>query len=794
MDTINQKNQVIGNKKEHSVNVLDILKYLLHNWKWFALSILVFGGYYYYQYSKTPFVYNSSEIVIVKTPSNTPTTARITRSFGANTISVKDELLQLKSKELMRLVVDRINADKSYKVHRGLRDYELYKKSPVQVQVEGKSSEDSYSFTVVPVDANNVIIKNWNPENKDKEIKVALNRLTLTPVGKVLITPSKYYTKDYYEVEIQVAKLPREAVMGSFVGNLTINQIEEEASLLQLTIKDDSPERAADILTSLITVYNDVFLQDKGKIAENTANFIKDRLAIIEGELGAVESNVENLKVANQGIDVATAGGLYLNEKNQYKTEGAKIETDIRLAEMMRSYLNNRGKQNNLIPNNTGLVDSGVEGQIAEYNKALLKRNRLAEGGNSSNPVVLDLDDALAAMRTNISRAVDNALRGLNVKLNNTRQEEGIAQGKMLQMPQKERTMVSVERQRRVKEDLYMFLLNKREENALNEAVTEANLRIVDPPVATDSPIYPSRTKKVMTGVAMGAVLPAVVLLSMLMLNTGVRGRQDLENVLTVPFLGEIPLARGRKQGNGDVLVSQSGRDPLTEAFRILRTNINFMTKNEHPPKVITFTSFSAGVGKTFSVLNLAATLSYLDKKVVVLDLDLRKGTLSSRTGLLHGKGTSHYLSNSSIKISDILHKSEVAEGVDFIPIGAIAPNPVELLLGKRLDELITELKGMYDYVIIDGVPTGVVADASIIDRVADLTLFIIRIGKMDRRQLPEIEKLYQEKKLSNLAIVLNGMKLNGYGYGYGGYGYGSYGYGYGEEKKKSIFDWFKRS
>ncbi|HIC8925016.1 TPA: GumC family protein [Elizabethkingia anophelis] len=792
MDAINQKNQMIGNKKEHSVNVLDILKYLLHNWKWFALSILVFGGYYYYQYSKTPFVYNSSEIVIVKTPSNTPTTARITRSFGANTISVKDELLQLKSKELMRLVVDKIDADKSYKVHKGLRDYELYKKSPIQVKVEGKSSEDSYNFTVVPVDANNVIIKNWNQASKDKEIKVALNSLTLTPVGKMLIIPSKYYKKDYYGEEIQVTKFPREAVMGSFVGNLTINQIEEEASLLQLTIKDDSPDRAADILTSLITVYNDVFLQDKGKIAENTANFIKDRLAIIEGELGAVESNVENLKIANQGIDVATAGSLYLNEKNQYKSEGTKIETDIRLAEMMRSYLMNKGKQNNLIPNNTGLVDSGVEGQIAEYNKALLKRNRLAEGGNSSNPVVLDLDDALGAMRTNISRAVDNALRGLNIKLNNTKQEESVAQGKMLQMPQKERTMVSVERQRRVKEDLYMFLLNKREENALNEAVTEANLRIVDPPVATDSPIYPSRTKKVMTGVAIGAVLPAVVLLSMLMLNTGVRGRQDLENVLSVPFLGEIPLARNRRQGNSDVLVSQSGRDPLTEAFRILRTNINFMTKDEHPPKVITFTSFSAGVGKTFSVLNLAATLSYLDKKVVVLDL--RKGTLSSRTGLLHGKGTSHYLSNPSIKISEILHKSEVAEGVDFIPIGAIAPNPVELLLGKRLDELIKELKGMYDYVIIDGVPTGVVADASIIDRVADLTLFIIRIGKMDRRQLPEIEKLYQEKKLSNLAIVLNGMKLNGYGYGYGGYGYGSYGYGYGEEKKKSVFDLFKRS
>ncbi|HFK5521098.1 TPA: GumC family protein [Elizabethkingia anophelis] len=725
---------------------------------------------------------------MIKTPSNTPTTARITRSFGGGGVSVKDEILQLKSKELMRQVIDKVGADKSYKIHSGLRDNELYKKSPVQVKVEGKTHADSYGFTVTPVDTRYVLLKKWN-ETSDEELKIELNRWVVTPVGKVFITPTKFYSKDYYGKDIQVTKLPREAVMGYFIANLKIKQMDEDTSLLQVSMDDVSSDRADDMLTTLINVYNEVYLQDKNKIAINTADFIKERLAIIEGELGAVESNIENLKIANQGMDVATSGNMYLSESNQYKTEGTKIETDIRLAEMM--HLTNKNKRNALIPNNTGLVDTGVESQIAEYNTALLKRNRLAEGGNSANPVVLDMDESLNAMRNNISRAVDNALKGLNIKLNNARQEGRTAQAKVLQMPQKERTMLSIERQHKVKEELYLFLLNKREENALNEAITEANLRIVDPPVGDAYPIYPNRLKKLFTGVAIGTVLPMIVLLSLLLLNTAVRGRQDLENVLSVPFLGEIPLARNRRQGNGDVLVSQSGRDPLTEAFRILRTNINFMTKDEHPPKVITFTSFSAGVGKTFSVLNLAATLSYLDKKVVVLDLDLRKGTLSSRTGLLHGKGTSHYLSNPSIKISEILHKSEVAEGVDFIPIGAIAPNPVELLLGKRLDELITELKGMYDYVIIDGVPTGVVADASIIDRVADLTLFIIRIGKMDRRQLPEIEKLYQEKKLSNLAIVLNGLKLNGYGYGYGGYGYGSYGYG--EEKKKSVFDWFKR-
>lgn len=312
----------------------------------------------------------------------------------------------------------------------------------------------------------------------------------------MLVTPSKYYLPNYYGEDIQVTKYPREAMMGQFVGSLKIQQMDEDASLLQITMEDRSTARAADVLTTLIDVYNSVYLQDKNTIAQNTANFIKDRLAIIEGELGAVELNIEDIKIANQGVDVATVGGMYFGEVNQHKSDMKGIETNMRLVEMMRSYLNNKGKKNSLIPNNTGLVDAGVENEIAEYNTVLLKRNRLAQGGNSSNPVVLDTDDALNAMRNNISRAVDNALKGQTIKLNNAIQEEKVARGKMLQMPRKERTMLSIERQRRVKEDLYMFLLNKREENALNEAVTEANLRVIDAPVGSDMPIYPNRLKK----------------------------------------------------------------------------------------------------------------------------------------------------------------------------------------------------------------------------------------------------------------------------------------------------------
>jgi len=787
MDKTHEKKYLDTPHKEQSVNILDIFKYLAFHWKWFVLSILVFGGYYAYQYSKTTFMYSQSQTVMIKTPTNTPATARITKTNAAlNSVSVASEILQLRSKELMRQTIGRVEADVSYSVKRGLRVYELYKKSPVKVQLIGKSPDAGYAFTVTPLDTKTVMLKNWDETNG--EIKVALNKEVKTPFGRVFITPNENYKKATFGEDIRVTKYPIESLVSYFMGNLVITQMEQDASLLQITLQDSSPERAANLITTLITVYNEISLSDKNQIGVNTANFIRERLAIIESELGTVESSIERLRTSNQGVDVATAGQMYLTDSRQFQSERTKIETDIKLAQMMREYLTNKSKQNDLIPNNTGLVDASVEGQIVEYNSTVLRRNRLVEGSSSGNPVVQDLDRALSSMRSNIDRAVDNTLGGLNIKMNNVSKEERQARGKAMQVPEKQRVMLSVERQQKVKEELYLFLLNKREENAINQAMTDDNIRIIDPAYGSDAPVYPSRFKKVGTGIGIGIVLPAVVLLLMLMLNTGVRGRKDIEEATSVPFLGEIPLVQQRKKDGGDILVTKTGREPLTEAFRILRTNINFMTKGGVPPKVITFTSFSKGVGKTFSALNLATTLSYLDKKVAVVDLDLRKGTLTSRMKIGTGKGISHYLSNPEVQIEDIVYHCDVATNMDFFPIGVVAPNPVELLLDSRLDQLINELKSRYDYVIVDGVPVGIVADASIVDRISELTLFIVRVGRMDRRQLPELEKIYQEGKLSHMAIVLNGLKLGTSGYGYG-YGYGNYGYGYGYgDDKKSLW------
>jgi len=782
-----------GDKRNNAINILDVFKYLLIHWKWLVLSVFCFGAYFYYQYSKSPFIYSSSETVVIKTAMNTPATARLTTTNSSfNSVSVTSEILQLKSKELMRETVARIGAETSYSVRKGLRQIELYKHSPVLIQPAQITAATQFELTVIPVDKTTVLLKNFGGQTVGPELKVALNTEVNTPLGRLTIIPTAYYTAAAFAEPIQVHRYDRNAMANYFMGNLKITQLEDDASVLLVTIEDQNPNRAADLITEMITVYNEISLKDKNQIGRNTANFINERIAIIQSELGSVESNIERLRESNQGVNVETAGEMYLSDSRQFQTERTKVETDRTLAQMMQQHLRSEGKQDELIPNNTGLVDASVESQIAEYNRTLLRKNRLVEGSSTANPVVQDLDKALNAMRGNIGRAVDNAVAGLGIKIQNAQKEENRARGKALQVPQKQRIMLSVERQQKVKEELYLYLLNKREENALNQAMTEDNIRVIDPASVALGPIAPNKLRKVAIGVGIGVVLPTAVFLMMLLFNMGVRNRKDVEDVLSIPFLGEIPQSRNRSKQR-PVLVEKTGRDPLTEAFRILRTNINFMSVNGVIPKVITFTSFGIEVGKTFSAINLSATLSFLEKRVVVVDLDLRKGTLSARMGLSNTQGCSHYLSDANVQLDEIIHRLPELDYLDCVPIGLIAPNPVELLLSPRLDQLINALRERYDYVVVDGVPLGIVADASIVDRISDLTLFMIRTGKMDRRQLPDIEKIYRERKLTNMAIALNGLKLEGGGYGYGTYGYG-YGYGYGYvEQEKGLKGWWRK-
>lgn len=773
-----------SNKNDQGLNIVDLFMYLASQWKWFLLSILICGGIAWYNYARAPLVYFRSATVIIKDPSNKASTSGLDRFDNfINKVNVANEILQFRSKKLMREVVQRVHADVSYQIKDGLRSNELYNESPVLVSLPDALPEQSFSFTMTLKDAKTVTLSDFSGIEAKPSYEMALNDTVAIIEGmNVVVTATNYLRDSWLNTPIRVQKLPVESMVNYYKNALGIQQEEEEASILTLALKDSSPARAEDVLNTLITVYNEEAIKEKNQVAVNTANFINERLIIIERELGNVESNLESFKQRNQIVDIASSAGMYMTESQKYNADAMELETQLRLANFIKDYLTDPGKETDLIPSNTGISDMNIENQISLYNAAKLKRDHLIDDSSVNNPVVQELNNSLRAMKQSIIRAVDNMIVSLNVKRNDAQNREMRAQDRVTAIPTKERQMLSIERQQKIKEALYLFLLNKREENALSQAMADNNARVIDGAEGSNAPISPNRNRILLLGLLVGIALPGVVCLAILFMDTRVHGRKDIEGATSVPYLGEIPLDKeAMKDHRKKVMaVKEQGDDIVSEAFRILRTNMAFLSKKDKPAQVITFTSFNIGAGKTFIARNLSMSLAYLKKRVVMVDLDIRKGTLSRHFGHYH-VGVTNYLSDNTVKVDDIIQHQE---GFDLIPAGILAPNPAELLMDNRLDELMNELRARYDYIIADNVPVGLIADATIANRIADLTIFVVRAGKLDRRQLPDIEKLYQEKKLKNMALVLNGANLERHGYGYSyGYGYG-YGYGYKNHSK----------
>lgn len=775
-----------GKNNEQGLNVVDLLAFFASKWKWFLLSVALCGGMAWLWYACTPFTYFSSATVIIKDPSNKTTTAAgLDRyDYVVNKVNVANEILQFRSKRLMREVVQRIHADVSYQMKDGLRYNELYTRSPVTVSFPGMLPAQALAFTLTLKDKESVVLSGFEGADEERTWTVRLNDTLTIEGSRIVVTPSNFFAPRWKGVDIKVRKSPVDAVAAAYQGGLGIRQEEDEASILTLSLKDSSPQRAEDVVNTLIAVYNEAALKDKNQVAVNTANFINERLVIIGQELGDVETDLETFKRVNQVVDIETSANMYMNESQKYNTDAFELETQLRLAGYIKEYLTDPKNDTELIPANTGISDMNIENQIARYNTAKLQRDKLAGESSESNPVVEELNNLLRATKQNIIRAVDNLIVSIEVKRTDAQSREQRAQGRVAAIPTKERQMLSIERQQKIKESLYLFLLNRREENALSQAMADNNARIIDSAEATGFPIAPRRNRILLLGILAGVAMPALWCLGILFMDTRVRSRKDLEGVLTVPYLGEIPLDReGGKKGKSRRVPAVYGSegDIVAEAFRILRTNMQFMARHGRPMQVITFTSLNEGAGKTFISGNLAMSFVQAKKRVILIDLDIRRGTLS-HIYRLQKRGMTNYLADASLTADDIIQHQEK---FDIIAAGNVAPNPAELLMDERLDQLIAELRKRYDYIVVDSVPIGIIADATIANRIADLTVFVARAGKLDRRQLPDIEQIYQEQKLHNMALVLNGADYrHRYGYHYYGY-YGHYGYHYGYGKKK---------
>lgn len=727
--------------EENELNLEDILQVVLANWHWFVLSVVVCAGAAFLYLKWAPKVYTRTASVLIKDDAKGGALSESAAFedlgiFGTKR-NVDNEVLVFKSRRLMTEVARNLHLDVSYTVKEGLRTVELYTQSPVLLSFPDAEEAQAFSLRAKPISAEEVVLSDFviDDESAGEPMTVALNDTVTTPVGRVVVVPSLYYGDKYFNTTVQVTKSPLQNVAIGFQANLQATLASKTATIINLTLQDVSIPRAEDVINTLISVYNTDAINDKNQIVMNTSNFINDRLIVIEKELGSVDSDIESYKREHQLTDISSETGMYLQTSSRNQQEGLSLENQLSLAKYIKNYLTDPGKSSELIPANTGISDVNIESQIGEYNEMLLKRDKLISNSSNKNPVVQDLNNSLIAMKQTIIRSVDNLIVGLNIKIKNVQAQEEQTNRRISAVPTQQKEILSVERRQKIKEELYLYLLNKREENELTQRMTESNARIIDPASGSNVPVAPKSMMIFLASIVLGCAIPAGVLWMLVISDTKVRSRKDVEGVLSVPFLGEIPM-RDKKDKN-EVVVHENGRDSVSEAFRIVRTNMDFMRVKDKNMQVVMFTSFNPGAGKTFVSINLAMSFALTHKKVVLVDLDIRKGTLSSHVKV-SDMGVTNYLSGRVDNVDEIIRKGELYDKLDIIHAGPVPPNPAELLLSDRLETLVAELRKRYDYIILDNVPAGVVADAVIVNRVADLTIYVVRAGRMDPAPFPK--------------------------------------------------------
>lgn len=780
---------------EDFVNIQDLLYLYLSKWYWFAISLAITLAIAVLYIKTTPLTYVRTASILIKEDSKGSSLSGDVSGlsdiglFQTNT-NVNNEILSLKSPAIMLDVVKRLHLDINYTVPGSFHDKVIYgTDQPITVSFIDLPDNETAQCSVSLLADNLIEVYDFQLngeicENAQK-IKGDLQDTLSTPVGKLVIDPTKYYNGKT-DTPIRVSKSNTLSTASGYAQHLSISLSEEKSSVVDLSFSDVSTQRAEDVLNTLISIYNENWVKDKNQIAISTSMFINDRLAVIEQELGNVDEDISSFKSKNLLPDVETASSMYMRQSSEATSQLLVLNNQLYMARYIHNYMTSNNGKNQLLPANSGIESPSIEKQISEYNTAQLQRNNLVANSSEQNPLVIDLDQSLQSMRKAIITSIDNLIVTLNAQIKSVQQKEQQTTSRIAASPTQAKYLLSVERQQKVKEALYLFLLQKREENELSQAFTAYNTRIITPPYGKMIPTAPVKKNILMTTIVLGLLIPAVIIFIMENMNTRVRGKKDIEN-LTLPFAGEIPLSYRKKKRlpfrkpqpeSYSIVVKEKNRNVINEAFRVVRTNLEFMQgKNGHSP-IIMITSMNPGSGKTFITMNLATSLAIKGKKVLAIDLDLRKASLSTYIQS-PSKGVTNYLIGQVNTYNEVVVKGETHPNLDILPVGTIPPNPTELLFENHLEQMLSELKNLYDYIFIDCPPVEIVADTSIINKYVDQTLFVIRAELLERTMLPEIEKFYQTHKYKNMSLLLNGTTDAYTRYGYHKYGY-RYGYHYG--------------
>ena len=773
---------------DEEINLRDQLDAYLVHWKWFVISVVlcVILALVYLRYA-TP-QYSVSATIMIKDDKkggmmNSELSAfQDIGLFGNVSNSVDNEMEVLRSRTLMENVVKKLGLNVVYYTKGNIRTSEAYKSTPVYVNFSLPDSvlhKADTSFTVKINSKTGFRIYN---QDGDDIGDYGFGEKVNFQDGKITVLPRFENLEELNSREVLVQVKPLAKVTLAYQENVQVAPVDKNTSVIKLSLNSAVRQKAEDVLNTLIEQYNIDVVADKNLISENTARFIEKRLALIESELGEVEQSAESFKESNQLTDIAAEAGIVLDNASDYAKRIVEAETSLQLTNFLIEYLADIEDNSVLIPANVSMEDNSVGPMIMEYNKLVQERNRLMRGSTESNPVIVNLDGQIAAQRQTIKQTLNNVKSSQRISLNELKQQEKLLSSKISSVPGQERKFRGIQRQQQIKETLYLYLLQKKEETAISLEVTAPNSKIIDSAYGSDIPVSPKKKIVLLGSIIIGLLIPFGVIYLKDLLDTKVQGRKDIEGKLSVPFLGDIP-----KSHSNEEVISMGSRTSAAEAFRILRTNLDFMLANADRDKAkkIFVTSTLSGEGKTFVSINLAGTLALSGKRVLLIGMDIRNPKLAEYLEMPHGRGITNYLTNGGADIRDLIFKFSDQEhkNLDVLASGAVPPNPAELLMNDKVGSLFAELEGLYDYIVVDTAPVSLVTDTLLISKYADVFVYVCRAGYLDKRLLVIPENLYKERRLPNMSILVNDTdSKKGYGYGYG--------YGYGQETKQP---WWKR-
>lgn len=786
-----------SDERDVDVSIRDILISCLGHWRWYAATVVVaLIAAALYIKMKQP-VYNRSASIMILERNDKPTVINqllndyMDFGFYADNTNVNNVIAAIKSPDVMYEVVTRLGLDISYTTPGTFYDKTLYGKSlPVKVTFHDLGDNTTATLHLSLKSDGSMQMSDFVKDGKElssPELACKAGNTVKTPLGRLTVERCPGYADAVADNdEIDVNKTTTRSASGRFLGGLSVEIGDKKSTILDLSYNDVSGHRAEDILSAVIDIYNKVWAKNRNEVSAGATRFLDERLSIIERELDSVDTDISKYKSKNLIPDVEKAYSLSMERSDKNSTALLNLNTQLSVAGYVRDFIAARANTNQLIPVNVGLDDDKIDAIINRYNALQLERNKLITNSGASNPLIKDMDSQLAQMRRSVLNSINNYMVSLSTRIGHLRNYEQETNIDISSNPTQAKVLLSVERQQKVKEALYLFLLQKREENQLSQSFTADNTQIIKSPTGSDVPLAPKKGMALLIALVIGLALPTGVVYLLETTNNKVRGRKDVEEQVTAPFVGEIPLVederrnlpplRHIKDKDYGMVVAPGNHNILNEAFRIVRTNIEFLSAGKDVAEVLMLTSYNSGSGKTFLTLNIASTLTFKEKRVLVIDCDLRTAALSRYTGRPK-PGLSDYLGRHTDDVEAIVYPFDKCPGLYILPSGTIPPNPVELLASDRLQTLLTALRPQYDYIFLDCPPIDAVADTSVVSRHVDRSLFVVRAGRLERAMLADLEKLYRSGRLKDLAVILNGTRCAGaaYTYRYGrSYGYGT--------------------